>query len=80
MAHWGAVAQNQRQQTYILLLILDGNPCLKRPIGRPETCWEDDVLENTCIRRMNVRNWKKVAWDRDSWKKAAEQARNLHGL
>jgi len=29
---------------------------------------------------MNVRNWKKVAQDRESWKKAVEQARTLHSL
>jgi len=29
---------------------------------------------------MNVRNWKKVAWDRDSWKKTVEQARTLQRL
>ena len=34
-------------------------PMSKRPIGRPKTCWEDDVLED--IRSMNVRNWKKLA-------------------
>ena len=55
-----------------------GKPMSKRPIGRPKTCWEDDVLED--IRNMNVRNWKKVAQDRDSWKKAVEQARTLHRL
>jgi hypothetical protein len=27
---------------------------------------------------MNVRNWKKVAQNRDSWKKVVEQARNLN--
>jgi len=42
----------------------------KRPIGRPKTRWEDYVLEN--IRSMNVRNWKKVAQDRDSWKEMVE--------
>ena len=50
----------------------------KRPIGRPKPRWEDDVLED--IRSMNVSNWKKVAQDGDSWKKAAEQARTLHRL
>ena len=50
----------------------------KRPIGRPKTCWEDDVLED--IRNMNVGNWKKVAHDRDSWKKTVEQARTLRSL
>jgi len=50
----------------------------KRPIERPKTRWEDDVLED--IRSMNVRNWKKVAQDRDSWKKTVEHARSLQRL
>ena len=33
-------------------------PMSKRPIGRPKTCWENDVLED--IRNMNVHNWKKM--------------------
>ena len=53
-------------------------PMSKRPIGRPKTHWEDDVLED--IKNMNVRNWKKVAQNRDSWKKAVEQARTLYRL
>jgi hypothetical protein len=48
------------------------------PIGRPKTCWEDDVLED--IKSMNIRNWKKVAQNRDRWKKAVEQARTLYRL
>jgi len=44
----------------------------KRPIGRPKTRWEDDVLED--IKSMNVHNWKKVVQNRDSWKKVVEQA------
>jgi hypothetical protein len=38
-------------------------PMAKRPIGRPKTRWEDDVLED--IKNTNVRNWKKVAKNRD---------------
>ena len=53
-------------------------PMSKRSIGRPKTRWEDDVLED--IRSMNVRNWKKVAQNRDSWKKMIEQARTLYRL
>jgi hypothetical protein len=34
-------------------------PMSKRPIERPNTHWEDDVLED--IKNMIVRNWKKVA-------------------
>jgi 5-bromo-4-chloroindolyl phosphate hydrolysis protein len=48
----------------------------KRPIGRPKTRWEDDVLED--IKSMNICNWKKVAQNRDSWKKAVKQARTLY--
>jgi vacuolar-type H+-ATPase subunit H len=50
----------------------------KRPIGRPKTRWEDDVLED--IKSMNISNWKKVAQTRDSWKKAVEQARTLYRM
>jgi len=50
-------------------------PMSKRPIGRPKTHWEDDILEN--IKNMNVRNWNKVAQNRDIWKKVVEQVRTL---
>jgi len=50
----------------------------KRPIGRPKTRWEDDILED--IKSINVSSWKKVVQNRDSWKKVAEQARNLYRL
>jgi hypothetical protein len=53
-------------------------PMSKRPIERPKTRWENDVLED--IRNMNVRNWKKTAQNRGSWKKADEQARTLYRL
>jgi hypothetical protein len=39
-------------------------PMSKRPIGRPKMRWEDDILED--IRSMDVRNWKKLAHNRDS--------------
>jgi hypothetical protein len=53
-------------------------PMFKRPIGRPKTRWEYDILED--IKNMNVCNWEKVAQNRDSWKKAVEQARTLYRL
>ena len=50
-------------------------PMSTRPIGRPKKKrWEDDVLED--IKSINISNWKKVAQNRDSWKKVIEQARN----
>jgi len=53
-------------------------PTSKRPIGRPKTRWEDDVLVD--IRSINISNWKKVAQNRDSWKKVVEQAGTLYRL
>ena len=50
----------------------------KRPTGRPKTRWEDDVLDD--IKSINIRNWKKVAQNRDSWKKVVKQARTLYRL
>jgi hypothetical protein len=42
----------------------------KRPIGRPEIRWEDDVLGY--IRSLNVNSWKKVTQDRGIWKEVVE--------
>jgi len=53
-------------------------PMSKRSIGRPKIRWEDDVLED--IESININNWKKVTQNRDSWKKAVEQARTLYRL
>jgi hypothetical protein len=50
----------------------------KRPIGRPKTRSEDDVWEE--IKSVNISNWKKVAQNRDSWKKVVERARTLYRL
>jgi len=33
-------------------------PMYKRPIGRPKTRWEDDVLGD--IKSININNWKKI--------------------
>ena len=53
-------------------------PVSKRRIGRPITLWEDVVLED--IKSINISNWKKVAQNRDRWKKVVEQTRTLHRL
>ena len=53
----------------------DGNPCLKDQL-------EDlkHVGKMTFWIIINIRNWKKVAQNRDSWKKVVEQARTLYRL
>jgi hypothetical protein len=50
----------------------------KRPMGRPKIHWEDVLLED--IKSMDICNWKKMAQNRDSWKKVVEQARILDRL
>jgi len=50
----------------------------KRPIGRPKTRWEDDIMED--IKIINISNWKDVAQNRDIWKKVVEQTRTLYRL
>ena len=53
-------------------------PMSERPIGKPKTRWEDDVLED--IKSINISSWKKVAQNRDRWKKVVEQVRTLYRL
>jgi hypothetical protein len=53
-------------------------PMSKRPKGRSQTCWEDDVLED--IRSMKVCDWKNEAQNRDRWKKVVEQTGTLYRL
>ena len=43
----------------------------KGTVGRPKTRWEDDVLED--IKIINIGNWKKVAQNRDNWKKVVDK-------
>jgi hypothetical protein len=71
---------------HVELMVEDNNvqkikrwkPMSKRPIGRPKIRRENNGLED--IRNMNVHNWKKMAQNRESWKKAVEQARTLYRL
>jgi hypothetical protein len=53
-------------------------PMSERPIGRPKMHWEHDGWED--VRSMDIRDWKKVAENRDSWKRVVEQARTSHRL
>ena len=69
---------NAMAEDNIVQKIKRWKPMSKRQIGRPKTRWEDDVLEG--IKSTNLRNWKKVAQNRDIWKKVVEQARNLYRL
>jgi hypothetical protein len=51
-------------------------PISRRPIGRPNICWLDDVRKD--IQKLKVPNWKTLAQDRRRWKELVEKANTLH--
>jgi hypothetical protein len=46
--------------------------------GRLKLRWEDGVDQD--MRTLEVKNWKKVALDRDEWAKLLKKARAHQGL
>jgi hypothetical protein len=51
-------------------------PISRRPIGRPKTCWVDDVRKD--IQKFKVPNWKTLAQHRRRWKELVEKAKTVH--
>ena len=49
-----------------------------RTLGRPKMRWKDGVDQG--MRMLEVKNWKKVALDRDEWAKLLKKARAHQGL
>ena len=49
-----------------------------RSVGRPKLRREDGADQD--IRTLEVKNWKKVALDRDEWVKLLKKARAHQGL
>jgi hypothetical protein len=49
-----------------------------RRVGRPRLRWEDGVDQD--MRTLEVKNWKKVALNRDEWAKLLKKARAHQGL
>jgi hypothetical protein len=58
--------------------IFNTKPDGLRSVGRPKLRWEDGVDQD--IRILGVRNWKKVALNRDEWAKLLKKARAHQGL
>jgi len=55
--------------------VFSWKPILRRPIGRPKTCWMDDVRKD--IEKLNVPNWKTLVQDRRRWEELVEKAKSL---
>jgi hypothetical protein len=47
-------------------------------VGRPKLRWEDGIDQD--IRILGVKNWRKVALNRDEWAKNLKKARAYLGL
>ena len=58
--------------------IFNTKPDGARSAGRPKLRWEDGVDPD--MRILGVKNWKKVALDRDEWAKLLKKARAHQGL
>jgi hypothetical protein len=70
-----------------IIRIQDNLPCKKitldkpegrRRVGRPNFRWMDGVVRDA--ERLEVRNWKNKAKDRDGWRRILESAKTLPGL
>ena len=58
--------------------IFNTKPDGARSVGRPKLRLEDGVDQD--MRILGVKNWKKVAFNRDEWAKLLKKARVHQGL
>ena len=58
--------------------IFNAKPDGVRRDGRLKLRWEDGVDQD--MRILEIKNWKKVALDRDEWEKLLKKARAHQGL
>jgi len=58
--------------------LLDWKPMGIRLGGRPRQRWQEDVMED--LKKLNIKNWKKVAKDRRTWRDLAEKEKTHKGL
>jgi hypothetical protein len=58
--------------------IFNTKPDGARSVGRPKLRWEDGVVQD--VRILGVKNWGKVALNRDEWAKLLKKARTHQGL
>jgi hypothetical protein len=58
--------------------IFNTKPDGERSAGRPKLQWDDGVDQD--MRILGVKNWKKVALNRDKWAQLLKKARAHQGL
>ena len=57
--------------------ILTGTPTGKRPLGRPERRWEDNIRTDIKEIGINAGNWVDSTQNRDYWRALVNAALNL---
>jgi hypothetical protein len=62
----------------LLKKIFNTKPDGETSVGRPKLRWKDGVVQD--MRILGVKNWKKVALNRDEWVKLLKNARANQGL
>jgi len=60
-----------RSQNSLLRMVLEPNPLVKRPLGRPTLRWED-IVKRDVEDLGGGANWKDLAMNRDGWRIGCE--------
>jgi len=58
--------------------LLDWKPMGTRPVGRTRQRWQEDVMED--LKKLKVKNWKKIAKDGRTGRNLAEKSKTHKGL
>jgi hypothetical protein len=53
--------------------LIDWKPTGTRPVGRPRQRWQEDVTGN--LENLKIKNWKKTAKDRRTWRDYVEMGK-----
>ena len=58
----------------------EGNPTIKKPLGRPRRRWEDNIRMDLEEIGINAVNWVNSAQDRDYWRALVNADSISHGI
>jgi hypothetical protein len=61
----------------VVYRVLVGKPEGKRPLGRPRHRWEDNIKMDLQEVGCGVKEWIKLAQDRDRWRALVNAVMNL---
>jgi hypothetical protein len=47
----------------------------RKPVGRTRLRWEDIKMDSTLLLNTSIRGWRRLAKDRDIWRRTVEEVR-----